>query len=59
MKKEHFDEIISKIKNSLKANGVFVGTFFGDKDSWNNETSKAENFQTKKEKEKYLKNLKY
>lgn len=49
MDKEYFDVVIEKIKKSLKINGIFVGTFFGDKDSWNNKTSKTENFQTKEE----------
>lgn len=49
MKQEYFDDVIFKIKNSLKTNGVFVGTFFGIKDSWNNETGTVENFQTKEE----------
>lgn len=49
MKKEHFDLVIEKIKKSIKSNGVFVGTFFGHNDGWNNKTSKIENFQTKEE----------
>ena len=49
MDKEYFDVVIEKIKKSLKINGIFVGTFFGDNDGWNNETSKTENFQTKEE----------
>ena len=47
MQKEYFNEVIEKIKDALKINGVFVGTFFGDKDSWNNENSKTQNFHTK------------
>ena len=49
MNKEYFDVVIEKIKKSLKINGIFVGTFFGDKDGWNNKTSRTENFQTKEE----------
>ena len=47
--KNNFDVVIEKIKKSLKINGIFVGTFFGDKDGWNNKTSRTENFQTKEE----------
>jgi tellurite methyltransferase len=57
MKKEYFDDVILKIQNSLKINGVFVGTFFGDKDGWNNKVSKTENFQTKEEIEKMFENF--
>ena len=49
MNKEYFSEIIGKIKNSLKVNGIFTGTFFGNNDEWNNGTSTAQNFQTKEE----------
>jgi tellurite methyltransferase len=52
MEKDYFTEVISKIKNSLKIEGIFVGTFFGDKDSWNNENSKIQNFHKKKDIEK-------
>ena len=32
--KENFDTVFERMKNSLKEGGVFVGTLFGDKDSW-------------------------
>ena len=35
VEKEKMDVVISNIKNSLKKEGIFVGQFFGIKDSWN------------------------
>jgi SAM-dependent methyltransferase len=49
MKQKYFNDVISKIKKSLKINGIFVGTFFGDKDGWNTKEGKIKNFQTKEE----------
>jgi SAM-dependent methyltransferase len=44
----NFKSFIEKIKDSLKAGGIFVGQFFGTNDGWNSsETSLV--FQTKKE----------
>ena len=33
--KEHFQELIDKIKESILPGGYFVGTFFGEKHRWN------------------------
>lgn len=35
VKKEKMDVVMRDIKNSLKKEGIFVGQFFGIKDSWN------------------------
>lgn len=32
--KENFEIVFERMKHSLKEGGVFVGTLFGDKDSW-------------------------
>ncbi|MFZ4648637.1 MAG: methyltransferase domain-containing protein [Patescibacteria group bacterium] len=34
IKKEKFSEVLSDLKKSLKADGIFVGQFFGYRDSW-------------------------
>lgn len=33
-KPEHFNTVFSKIKDSLKKEGIFCGQFFGDRDEW-------------------------
>ncbi len=37
--KKEFNKFIKKIKSSLKPKGIFVGQFFGKKDSWNDKKS--------------------
>lgn len=37
--KSSFEAVWSRVKNSLNAGGVFVGQFFGPKDSWNTPNS--------------------
>ena len=46
--KKGFNTFIKKIKNSLKTEGVFVGQFFGEKDSWKKERPEII-FHTKKQ----------
>ena len=46
--KDNFTDFVDKIINSLKPEGVFVGQFFGVKDSWNVSESKLI-FHTKEE----------
>lgn len=48
MSREHFQEVMEKIKSSLKENGIFVGTFFGNNDSWNTKTSRT-NFHSRED----------
>lgn len=52
-----FDDFIVELVSSLKAGGVFVGQFFGERDGWNTPDSKLA-FQTKEEAMALLKNLK-
>lgn len=46
--KEKFKIFIKKVITSLKSNGIFVGQFFGNKDSWNTSESHLI-FHTKEE----------
>lgn len=51
-----FNEVLEKIIQSLKKGGVFVGQFFGDRDSWNVRES-GKTFHTLDEAKKMLSNL--
>ncbi|OIO06346.1 hypothetical protein AUJ26_00870 [Candidatus Falkowbacteria bacterium CG1_02_37_21] len=51
VEKEKMDVVISNIKNSLKKEGIFVGQFFGIKDSW---SSRADVYVYTEEKVKDL-----
>lgn len=39
IKPEDFHVVMRRIKNSIKQDGVFVGTFFGPEDEWSQEPS--------------------
>lgn len=45
-----FDTVVTNIKNSLVAGGIFVGNFFGVRDEWSNRDNIA--FHTKEQVEK-------
>ncbi len=51
----HFNEVLEKIKRSLKKGGIFCGQFFGDRDEWN--INPKMTFHTKAEVENLLKDL--
>ncbi len=53
---ETFDEMFSRLKQSLKPSGVFVGTFFGENDEWNTSVSK-QTFHSRAEVEALLSGL--
>ena len=55
IKKEEIDQIINHIKDSLENGGVFVGQFFGAKDSWGNKPGIC--VYTEKEVKEFLANL--
>ena len=51
-----FDSVFAKIKASIKDNGIFVGQFFGDRDTW--KTTKPElTFHTEEEARDALKDM--
>jgi SAM-dependent methyltransferase len=51
-----FKDVFRKIKNSLKLNGILVGQFFGEKDSWK-ETKPNLTFHTRKQVEDLLSDM--
>ncbi len=51
-----FEEVFRKIKNSLKPNGILVGQFFGEKDSWK-QTRPNLTFHTRKQVEDLLSDM--
>lgn len=51
-KPETFMDVFSRMTNSLKIGGVFVGQLFGTEDEWSNRTDM--NFHTKKQMESLL-----
>lgn len=51
-----FSEMFTRLKKSLKKNGIFVGQFFGENDEWNN-TDTEMSFHTKSEVEELLAGL--
>lgn len=53
---EGFEELIAKIKHSLKSGGIFVGQLFGINDDWNREGTRLA-FQTKDEALDLMKDL--
>ncbi|OGI60031.1 hypothetical protein A2641_02550 [Candidatus Nomurabacteria bacterium RIFCSPHIGHO2_01_FULL_37_25] len=55
--KKDFNSFIKKVKNSLVIKGIFVGQFFGKKDSWN-DGKKEIAFHTKNQVHKLLSNMK-
>lgn len=52
-----FVEVWTRVVNSLKSEGVFVGQLFGNRDEWNKEGSKL-TFHTKEEAEQLMNGLK-
>lgn len=55
IKIEKINQIIDNIKNSLEDGGIFVGQFFGTRDSWNNKPGIS--VYTEKEVNDFLSNL--
>ena len=54
LKKKDFLEVWGEVQKSLKANGIFVGQFFGNKDGW---VGKNYSFFDKKQVEKLVHNF--
>jgi len=53
---ETFSEVLERVKASMKERGVFVGQFFGNRDSWNVKGSKT-TFHTIEEAKEHLRSL--
>ena len=56
--KNYIDELINKIKKSIKNHGFFVGNFLGISDDWNDEKHSSMKFFTVDEINKYFQDFK-
>lgn len=54
--KNKFNSVFSKLKTSLKPDGIFVGQFLGEKDDWNVPSS-GKSFLTRKALEKLFQDM--
>lgn len=51
----HFNRVFKDIKNSIKDGGIFTGHFFGNNDSWNDDTKMT--FHTKEQVQELLSDM--
>lgn len=55
--RDKFDEVFSKMKDSIKKGGVFVGQLFGVNDDWNKSKTTKTTFHTKEEAQKLFNDM--
>ena len=55
--RDEFDEVFSKMKDSIKRGGIFVGQLFGVNDDWNKSKTTKMTFHTKEEAQVLFNNM--